>query len=218
MTAILDISSLAAHEIHVSYDGAAALSGVSVSFSPATVTAVSGGNGSGKSTLLGVLAGTISPQSGRVHRATTTGLPALVVQRSAAGDTLPLTVGEVVSMGRWAGRGMWRRLSAADRDTVGSCLRTMGILHLADRPLGSLSGGQRQRALVAQGLARRADVLLLDEATAGVDAEALDLIVTALRAEAERGATVVHASHEKAVLSEADAVLRLERGRVVTPS
>jgi len=218
MTAILDISSLAASEIHVSYDGASALSGVSAAFGPGTVTAISGGNGSGKSTLLGVLAGTISPRSGQVRRANSHELPALVVQRSAADDALPLTVGDVVSMGRWADRGMWRRLSVDDRETVRSCLQAMGILHLADRPLGSLSGGQRQRAFVAQGLARRANVLLLDEATAGVDAEALDLIVTALRAEAERGATVVHASHEMAVLSEADAVVRLEQGRVVTPS
>lgn len=214
MTATLDISSLAAHEIEVIFDGVAALSGVSASFAPGTVTAVSGGNGSGKSTLLGVLAGTIASQSGRIHRAKTTGPPALVVQRSAASDTLPLTVNEVVSMGRWADRGMWRRLSADDRATVRSCMRAMGILHLADRPLGALSGGQRQRALVAQGLARRADVLLLDEATAGVDAEALVLIMTALRAEADRGAIVVHATHEEAVLAEADRVLRLDRGTV----
>jgi zinc/manganese transport system ATP-binding protein len=217
MTATLDISSLAVQEIEVIFDGVVALSGVSASFAPGTITAVAGGNGSGKSTLLGVLAGTVTPWSGRVARAPGTTQPALVVQRSAASDTLPLTIGEVVSMGRWADRGMWRRLSADDRETVQSCMRAMGIQPLADRPLGSLSGGQRQRALVAQGLARRADVLLLDEATAGVDAEALDLIVTALRAEAHRGATVVHATHEEAVLSEADAVLRLDRGRVAEP-
>ena len=216
MTATPDISSLAAHEIDVIFDGVAALSGVSASFSPGTITAVSGGNGSGKSTLLGVLAGTIAPQSGRVSRLPEKAMPALVVQRSAASDTLPLTVSEVVNMGRWADRGMWRRLSADDRETAQSCMRAMGILPLADRPLGALSGGQRQRALVAQGLARRADVLLLDEATAGVDAEALELIMTALRAEAARGAIVVHATHEESVLAEADHVLRLDRGTVLT--
>ncbi|MDN4640907.1 zinc ABC transporter ATP-binding protein AztA [Agreia sp. PsM10] len=211
-----DISSLAALEIEVRFDRTTALSGVSADFTAGTVTALSGGNGSGKSTLLGVLAGTITPQSGRVLGPTRR--PALVVQRSAASDTLPLSVLEVVSMGRWAHRGMWRRLDAGDRETVQSCMRALGIQNLAERPLGSLSGGQRQRALVAQGLARRADVLLLDEPTAGVDADAQHCIVAALRAEARRGAIVVHATHEPSVLHEADAILRLERGRMVRPS
>ncbi|KQP57311.1 hypothetical protein ASF51_05530 [Agreia sp. Leaf283] len=211
-----DISSLEAHEIHVRFDRTTALSGVSADFVAGTVTALCGGNGSGKSTLLGVLAGTIEPQSGRVRGPTRR--PALVVQRSAASDTLPLSVLEVVSMGRWAHRGMWRRLDAGDRETVRSCMRALGIQNLADRPLGSLSGGQRQRALVAQGLARRADVLLLDEPTAGVDADAQQLIVAVLRAEARRGAIVVHATHEESVLNEADTILRLERGRTVRPS
>jgi zinc/manganese transport system ATP-binding protein len=217
MHSLRDISSLAAHAIDVSLDGTQALSGVSLEFQRGTVTAISGGNGSGKSTLLGVLAGVIEPQSGRVRTATAQ-QPALVVQRSAATESLPLGVAEVVRMGRWKDRGMWRRLDAADRETVASCMRAMDILHLATRPLGSLSGGQRQRALVAQGLARQADVLLLDEATAGVDDAAVGLIVSALRAEAERGAIVVHATHERAVLAEADVVVRLERGRVVRPS
>jgi zinc/manganese transport system ATP-binding protein len=119
-----------------------------------------------------------------------------------------------VSMGRWADRGFWRRLGAEDHDTIDESMRALGIRHLAPRPLGALSGGQRQRALVAQGLARRADVLLLDEATAGVDSEARDLINTAVRAEAARGAIVVHATHDESVLASADHVLRLERGRV----
>jgi zinc/manganese transport system ATP-binding protein len=217
MHSVCDISPLEAHAIDVSLDGTRALSGVSLGFAPGTVTAVSGGNGSGKSTLLGVLAGVVEPQSGRVRQATAQ-RPALVVQRSAATDSLPLSVAEVVRMGRWKDRGMWRRLDAADRETVAACMRAMDILHLAARPLGSLSGGQRQRALVAQGLARRADVLLLDEATAGVDDEAVELIISALRGEAERGAIVVHATHEQAVLAEADTTVRLDRGRVVRPS
>jgi len=211
-----DISSLEAHEIDVRFDRTTALSGVSAEFAAGTVTALCGGNGSGKSTLLGVLAGSITPQSGHVRSPTRR--PALVVQRSAASDTLPLSVLEVVSMGRWAHRGMWRRLDAGDRETVRSCMRTLGIHDLAERALGSLSGGQRQRTLVAQGLARRADVLLLDEPTAGVDSDAQQLIVAALRAEARRGAIIVHATHEKSVLSEADVILRLERGRAIRPS
>jgi zinc/manganese transport system ATP-binding protein len=214
MTHDRDISSLQASEIVANYGQTVALSGVSAQFHRGSVTALIGGNGSGKSTLLGVLAGTIAPRSGAVHGARPRRRPALVVQRSAAPDTLPLTVLDVVSMGRWADRGFWRRLGAEDHDTIDESMRALGIRHLAPRPLGALSGGQRQRALVAQGLARRADVLLLDEATAGVDSEARDLIITAVRAEAARGAIVVHATHDESVLASADHVLRLERGRV----
>jgi len=209
-----DISSLEAHEIDVRFDRTTALSGVSANFAAGTVTALCGGNGSGKSTLLGVLAGTIEPQSGCVRG--TTRRPALVVQRSAASDTLPLSVLEVVSMGRWAHRGMWRRLDAGDRETVRSCMRALGIHNLADRPIGSLSGGQRQRALVAQGLAQRAGILLLDEPTVGLDDEARLLIDAAIAREARRGVAVVHATHDAEVIRLADRVIRLESGTVVT--
>ena len=122
-------------------------------------TAVVGPNGSGKSTLLSVLAGVRPLSSGSIERSSTS-RPCFVVQRSAVADTLPLTVRETVTMGRWAHRGAWRRLTRpglvrrARQAWSGS-----DILDLAERQLGELSGGQRQRALVAQGFAQEAELL-----------------------------------------------------------
>lgn len=201
-------------QIHVTRGGTTALDGVSATVEPGRVTAVAGGNGAGKSTLLGVLAG-IQPWQGGERLADGAGRIALVVQRSAAPDTLPLTVLETVSMGRWAHRGLWRPLTGADRDVIAASIRALGLTGLERRSLGELSGGQRQRALVAQGLAQRADVLVLDEPAAGLDGDAVRLIDLAIRAEANRGVTVVCATHDPEVIRAADRVILLEAGRVV---
>ncbi|MDA0563911.1 metal ABC transporter ATP-binding protein [Streptomonospora sp. S1-112] len=177
------------------------------------VTALVGPNGSGKSTLLGVVAGVHTPSSGTVERFHT-GRPALVVQHSAVPDTLPVTVADTVAMGRWAHRGPWRRLTAEDRAIVAECMARLGIADLARRRLGSLSGGQRQRALLAQGLAQRSDLLLLDEPSTGLDAAAQQAVLDTVAALRDKGVTVVHATHDPAVARGADHVLRLERGRL----
>ena len=202
-------------QIRVVRGGTVALDGVSATIRPGLVTALAGPNGSGKSTLLGVLAG-IQPWQGGERVAAGAGRIALVVQRSAAPDTLPLTVLETVSMGRWAHRGPWRPLTRADRDIVAASIVALGLAGLERRSLAELSGGQRQRALVAQGLAQRADVLLLDEPAAGLDGDALLLIDGVIRAEAGRGVAVVYASHDPDVIRRADRVIRLAAG-VVDP-
>jgi len=200
-------------QIRVTHGATVALDGVSATIPAGRVTALAGANGSGKSTLLGVLAG-IQPWQGGERQAAA-GRIALVVQRSAAPDTLPLTVLETVSMGRWAHRGLWRPLSGADRDIIATSIEALGLTGLERRSLGELSGGQRQRALVAQGLAQRAEVLLLDEPAAGLDGDALLLIDRAIRAEADRGVAVVCATHDPEVIRRADRVIRLQAGRVV---
>jgi zinc/manganese transport system ATP-binding protein len=196
------------------HDGAVALDDVSVDVARGRLTVLVGPNGSGKSTLLSVLAGTHDDLSGTVERprGRTT---AVVVQRSAVTDRLPITVRETVSMGRWADRGAWRPLRRSDRAIVDESLEALDIVGLAGRPLASLSGGQRQRALVAQGLARRAELLLLDEPTAGVDAAATAAIRRAVDAELARGATVVEATHDASLRGPDVAVVHLVDGRRV---
>jgi len=201
-------------QIRVAHGATVALDGVSATIPAGRVTALAGANGSGKSTLLGVLAG-IQPWQGGERMAAAAGRIALVLQRSAAPDTLPLTVLETVSMGRWAHRGLWRPLSGADRDIIATSIEALGLTGLERRALGELSGGQRQRALVAQGLAQRAEVLLLDEPAAGLDGDALLLIDRAIRAEADRGVAVVCATHDPELIGRADRVIRLEAGVVV---
>jgi zinc/manganese transport system ATP-binding protein len=179
-----------------------------------TVTAVLGPNGSGKSTLLGLLAGVLRPAAGTLERSGG-GRPALVVQRSAVPDALPLTVRDTVTMGRWAHRGGWRRLTRQDRAVVDRCMERLGVTELAGRQLGSLSGGQRQRALIAQGLAQEAELLLLDEPTAGLDLEAQRRITGVLDEAGGHGTTVVHATHDLTQALRAGHCLLLGEGRLV---
>ncbi|MFG3405663.1 zinc ABC transporter ATP-binding protein AztA [Streptomyces sp. NPDC048142] len=178
-----------------------------------TTTAVVGPNGSGKSTLLGVVAGVIRATAGRVeHR--TDGRVAYVAQRSKASDVLPMTVRDAVAMGRWGRRGLWRRLSRQDWAVVEASMDRLGIGSLAHCQLGELSGGQRQRALVAQGLAQEADLLLLDEPTAGLDTAAQQLIADVLAEVTRDGVTVVQATHDLGVARSAGHLLLLREGRL----
>ena len=189
-----------------------ALSEVSATLSPG-VTALTGPNGAGKSTLLNVLAGVRRPTSGRV-----TGLSgrsvAYVPQRSAVPDDLPVTVADTLAMGRWRELGAWRRLRRSDRELIEQTAGLLGLAPVLAAPLSSVSGGQRQRALVGQGLVARADVLLVDEPTAGVDADTQAAVLHALTLEVRRGVVVVHATHEPAAVDHADSVLSLRAGRV----
>lgn len=134
----------------------------------------------------------------------------MVAQRPAAPETLPLTVREAVAMGTW-GRRPRRRRNACD--TIAEMIDTVGLTGLADRPLGELSGGQRQRTLLAQALARRAGIMLMDEPDVGLDAESRGrmhgLLVDLART---RGVAVVCATHDAGLISHADHVLRLEAG------
>jgi zinc/manganese transport system ATP-binding protein len=187
-----------------------ALHDVSLDILPGEVLAVSGANGSGKSTLLAVLAGT-QQHTGTVRRGTASRV-AFVVQRSAVPEGLPLTVHDVVGMGRWSRLGAWRPARRSDRDIVDESLDALGLGDLARRPLRTLSGGQRQRTLVAQGLAQRADVLLLDEPTVGLDSDAGGLIRRAIERERARGVAVVQATHDPEVIAAADRVVVLRQG------
>ncbi|RZL81986.1 MAG: metal ABC transporter ATP-binding protein [Rhodococcus sp. (in: high G+C Gram-positive bacteria)] len=203
-------------EIAVRYGSTPALNGVSVCLAPGTVTAVVGHNGSGKSTLLQCLAGIVRPTSGRIDG--TNGLrTAYVPQRNAVSDQLPLTVREVAAMGAWQRRGLWKPLAADDRDVVDKALNRLGLADLGRRRIGALSGGQRQRALLAQALVQRGDLLLLDEPTTGLDAEARALIGDVVDEEAARGAIVVVATHETGDAERADQVLTLSSGVPLTP-
>jgi zinc/manganese transport system ATP-binding protein len=218
--------------VTVMYDDRVSLNDVTVEFASGQMTAVAGSNGSGKSTLLGAIAGVVPLSGGTVElvggsvelvagRVGGSGevrdevRVAYVAQRSSVPDHLPLSVQQVVEMGRWSQRGAWRRLTRDDRDIVASSISAVGLQGFERRPLSALSGGQRQRALVGQGLAQRAQVLLLDEPTVGLDTEACELIALALAAETLRGTAVIHATHDTNVIDAADRVLRLEQGRIV---
>ncbi|OUE23876.1 High-affinity zinc uptake system ATP-binding protein ZnuC [Clavibacter michiganensis] len=198
--------------IRVDFGDRRALDGVDLDLPPGALTVIAGPNGAGKSTLLEVVAGTRAPAAGTRCAADRA---AFVPQRAAVSDRLPVTVRDVVTVGAWGRSGRWRRLDVDARRAVDDALDRLGLIPLASQAFAALSGGQRQRALLAQGLARGADLLLLDEPTTGLDAASAERIREIMRAEADRGIAVVAVSHDPAVLAEADRVVRLEHGRVV---
>lgn len=206
-------TALSARALRVTFGGTTALDEVDLDVPRGALTVIVGPNGAGKSTLLEALAGAREPSSGRVD---SHGLArSFVPQRAALSEHLPLTVRDVVSVGAWGRTGAFRPLRAADRAAVDDALQRLDIATLARRPFGILSGGQRQRALLAQGLARRADVLLLDEPTTGLDAASAHLNRAAIADEIGRGATVVCVSHDPRLIAAADHVVELADGRVL---
>jgi manganese transport system ATP-binding protein len=207
--------------VTVGYGGHVALRDCDVALPLGGVTALVGPNGSGKSTLLSAIAGLVPLAAGTL---TVLGRPpghnglaarvAYVLQSTPANESLPITVREVVTMARFARRGLFGRLTAADRQIVGEAMEQLQVADLADRHLRELSGGQRQRVLVAQGLAQGADLLLLDEPVTGLDLTSRERILTVVDNVGSSGGAVVVATHDLADAERADHVILLA-GRVI---
>lgn len=181
------------------------------------ITAIIGPNGSGKSTILNAIAGLLAPLSGTIElsdgRTGPQGI-SYVLQSTKVNDNLPVTVEEVVTMGRYATAGWFSRLTATDRARVRSAMDRTGATGFRHQHLHELSGGQRQRAFLAQGLVQDHDVLLLDEPLSGIDyptARAIDQII---HNEVEDGCAVVVTTHDLTEAQVADHVI-LVKGRVV---
>lgn len=204
---------LRASKICFAYGGADVLHDVDLTLCAGTLTAIVGTNGSGKSTMMEILAGVRKPRRGTVVRR---GSVALVVQRAQVPELLPLTVRETVAMGTWGKR----RSRRAVRATTDDALARVALDDLGHRSLHELSGGQRQRALIAQAIARGADILLLDEPAAGLDVTSRKRTREILAAEASEGRAIGWITHDERDAAYADSCVRLVDGRVVslTPS
>jgi ABC-type Mn2+/Zn2+ transport system ATPase subunit len=213
------LNAVAADGLGVGWRGHAAVEGITLALPAGTWLSVVGTNGSGKSTFLKTLVGLIPPVAGAIE---VLGRPAGTVGRSTAylaqsrgdGFLLPLRVRDLVKMGRYSVRGLVGRMRPEDDAACVRAMRALDIEDLADMPLGELSGGQAQRVHLAQTLAREADLLVLDEATSGLDAASRDRYRAVVRAECARGATVIAATHDVAEAAAADLVLLLAK-RVV---
>lgn len=195
------------------------LHGVDLVADPGRMLAVTGSSGSGKTTLLSVLGGLLAPTSGVVEydgrpTGSRTGEPApgVAFVLQAYGLVPSLTAEENLSIVLRA-RGTAPR--EAPRRSV-AALERVGVGDLADRMVQELSGGQLQRVAVARALVVEAQVLLADEPTSELDEKNRDLVVTELRAEAERGAVVVLATHDPEVADLCDDEVHLVDGRPVT--
>ncbi len=206
---------ITATDLELRYGPTTALGASTFSIPSGTVTAVIGPNGSGKSTLLNAIAGLLPPASGTVETtAEKQSEISYVLQSTRVNQALPVTVREVVSMGRYAVRGAYGRLNADDRRAVDEAMDRAGVSEIATQHLDELSGGQRQRVFVAQGLAQDHTILLLDEPLTGIDLAAAQAIDAVIHDESERGCTVVMTTHDLSEAQVANHVLLLA-GRVV---
>jgi ABC-type Mn2+/Zn2+ transport system ATPase subunit len=213
-------ATISADHLCVGYGKHPVVEGVMLDMHPGELLVLIGTNGSGKSTLLKTLAGLIHPVHGdlQVLGEPAGQLPTRVAylpQHPVSSHTLPLQVRDVVTMGRFAHLGLFKRTSSSDRDIVSSAMQRTGIDAHANKPIRDLSGGQQQRTHLAQVLAREAEILLLDEPTAGLDINGRKLVAELIAAERARGVTVVMATHELADAEQATAVMLLAQ-RVVS--
>jgi len=205
---------ITAQDLVLRYGEVVALDRSSFSIPAGRVTAVIGPNGSGKSTLLSAIAGLHPPASGSLEVSAQPERIAYVLQTTKVNDALPVTVREVVMMGRYAGRGSFGLLDERDRTAVAEAMTRIGIEELAAQHLSELSGGQRQRVFVAQGLAQDHDLLLLDEPLTGIDLPTAQAIDAVIHDETRRGCTVVMTTHDLSEARAADHAVLLS-GRVV---
>ncbi len=183
------------------------------------VTAIIGPNGSGKSTVLDAIAGLHEPASGSITVLGTTPAQArsrisFVPQSTKVNDTLPVTVREVVAMGRYASLGLFGRFGAEEKEAVDEALERLDLRAFEHHHIRELSGGQRQRVFVAQGLVQGRELLLLDEPGNALDLVSLEVIRTAVDDERAAGRPVVITTHDLDEARRADHVLLLSN-RVV---
>jgi ABC-type Mn2+/Zn2+ transport system ATPase subunit len=187
--------------ISAGYDGQVVLRDVDLAIEAGTLTSVVGPNGAGKSTLLKVIAGLLPARTGTaVVLGEAPGVEArriaYVPQAELVDWQFPVSVTDVVAMGRYARLPLVRRLPRHDREIVGDALERVGMSAFADRQIGRLSGGQRRRVFLARALAAEPDVFLLDEPVTGIDATTQEDIMDILEEQARLGRTIVATTHD----------------------
>ncbi|HOU14645.1 MAG TPA: metal ABC transporter ATP-binding protein [Anaerolineae bacterium] len=191
---------LAVSGLTVRYSGHAALDDVTFDLRAGEQVAVVGPNGAGKSTLLKAVAGVLTPTAGAV---TVYGQGpgghiciAYVPQRTVVDWQFPVTVRDVVLMGRIGMMGLFRQPGKRDFAQVRECLDLVGIADLANRQINELSGGQQQRMFIARALAQEAELMLMDEPLTGLDAPSQEGIFQLLRDLRARGVTIMLSTHD----------------------
>lgn len=183
-----------------------ALDKITFQAEPGEQIAIIGPNGAGKSTLLKVAAGLLKPDSGSVRMFGY--VPdrhiciAYVPQRSEIDWQFPVTVADVVMMGRTRQIGLLRRPGKRDREIVQTSLERVQMAHLANKQIGELSGGQQQRVFIARALALEANLLLMDEPLAGLDIPSQEAVLEILHSLRPDKVTVLLATHDLGLAGE----------------
>jgi len=194
---------IALDRVNVRYGDNIALSDATINIPYHSFTGVIGMNGSGKSTLFKAVMGLITPESGTVticgddpKTAQKHGHVAYVPQSEQVDWDFPVSVTEVVMMGRLGTQNIFKTASSADLAAVQNGLDRVNMTAFKDRQIGELSGGQKKRVFVARALAQGADILLLDEPFAGLDATTEKSLIALLISLQESGKTIILATHD----------------------
>ena len=203
----------------VSFGPRPALLDVSVRVAQGLLVGVIGPNGAGKSTLIKAVLGFVKPDFGTVSilgapSEKAKGRIAYVPQRGAVDWDYPVTVAEVAMMGRYGHIPWWKDPGPEDRRRVDEALEMVRMSDFRDRQIGQLSGGQQQRVFMARALAQGAEILLLDEPFAGVDAATERAILDVLERAKSTGRTLIVVHHDLASAAEYFDLLMLVKQRL----
>jgi manganese/zinc/iron transport system ATP- binding protein len=223
MTAVNDSSSSAPLEVHdltVAYHRKPVLYGIDLAVPAGQLIGIVGPNGAGKSTLIKAIMGLLPTSSGWIkvfdrpyrescHRV------GYVPQRESVDWDFPVSVMDVVLMGRYGRLRLGQRPAKSDREIARECLEKVKMLPFANRQIGNLSGGQQQRVFLARALAQESDLYLMDEPFVGVDAATEAAIITLLRELKSRGKTLLVVHHDLASAREYFDMLILLNMRLV---
>jgi ABC-type Mn2+/Zn2+ transport system ATPase subunit len=191
--------------VTVAYHGKIALHSASLQLQSGSICGLVGMNGAGKSTLFKAIMGFAKPSSGRIlinglsiHQAQKKNLVAYVPQSEEVDWNFPVSVADVVMMGRYGYMNILRIPRAIDKQAVHDSLERVQMWDLRDRQIGELSGGQKKRTFFARALAQQAQVLLLDEPFAGVDVKTEKLLIDLLLQLRQLGHTILISTHDLA--------------------
>jgi len=192
---------LEVHDLTVSYARKPVLWGIDFTLPAGSIAGIVGPNGAGKSTLLKAVMGLVPVASGYVKLfdqplQAVRNRVSYVPQRESVDWDFPVSVLDVVLMGRYEKLGLLRNPSNADRALALDCLEKMGMAAFARRQISQLSGGQQQRVFLARALAQEADIYFMDEPFAGVDAATEQAIISLLKDMADARKTIVVVHHD----------------------
>jgi ABC-type Mn2+/Zn2+ transport system ATPase subunit len=194
-------------DLSVFYRDTLALDNVSLTINTGKITGIIGPNGSGKSTLLKGILGIIPIKKGEIkffgnslekYRSKI----AYVPQRESIDWDFPITVEEVVAMGRIRPKKWWARTTLADKEIVKETLKKVQLSEFSNRQIGQLSGGQQQRVFLARALAQEAELIVMDEPFVGIDMASQESILSIVQKLRDSGKTVIIVHHDLSVVAQ----------------
>jgi ABC-type Mn2+/Zn2+ transport system ATPase subunit len=200
---MIPTTSIQVEEVTVAYNGKVALHGANLALKAGSVSGLVGMNGAGKSTLFKAIMGFVKPATGRIlieglplRSAQKRNLIAYVPQAEDVDWNFPVSVWDVVMMGRYGYMNFLRRPKPQDRPIVRQSLERLQMWDLRDRQIGELSGGQKKRAFLARALAQQGNILLLDEPFTGVDIKTEKAMIDLLLELRAAGHTILISTHD----------------------